>query len=148
RLIQIAIDQFRQKRLHDLEHLDELVREYWKEINQIRRTVITKTHDDIPQTIQHREDAMACYGVLLPYLAGKEQVCADNALALSDIIGSFTSRIQFWDDADAQNQLIDAIDDFLYDEINAKQDFALTTEQMDEVIEKLMTLAKNRDNRK
>lgn len=146
-MIQQAIDEFREKRLHDLEHLDEIVRAYWEKVNHIRRMVTTRTHDDIPETIRHREDAMACYGLLLPFLNNQEELTAEDALQISDIINSFTSRIQFWDDADAQNQLKNAIDDFLYDEVMAKQKINLTTAQMDEIIERLITLARNRSMR-
>ena len=143
-MIQQAIDEFREKRLHDLEHLDEIVRTYWEKVNHIRRMVTTRTHDDIPEIICHREDAMACYGLLLPFLNNQEEQTAEDALQISDIINSFTSRIQFWDDMDAQNQLKNAIDDFLYDEVKAKQKIDLTTTQMDEIIEQLITLARNR----
>ena len=146
-MIQQAIDEFREKRLHDLEHLDEIVRAYWEKVNHIRRMVTTRTHDDIPETIRHREDAMACYGLLLPFLNSQEELTAEDALQISDIINSFTSRIQFWDDADAQNQLKNAIDDFLYDEVMAKQKINMTTAQMDEIIERLITLARNRSMR-
>ncbi len=146
-LIQHAIDEFRERRLHDLEHLDEVIRTYWDKVNHIRRVVTTKTHDDIPETIRHREDAMACYGVLLPFLRQNENLTAADALHISDIMNSFTSRIQFWDDFDAQNQLKNAIDDFLYDEVKAKQKIDLTTTQMDEIIEQLITLARNRSMR-
>ena len=148
KLIQDTIDGFREKRLHDLEHLDEIVREYWDTVNHIRRTVITKTHDDVPVSIRHREDAMACFGILQLFLNQKEQQIADNALHISDIVNSFTARVQFWDDSDAQNQLKNAIDDYLYDEIKAKQGITLAPGQMDEIIDKLITLAKNRDSRK
>lgn len=137
----------REKRLHDLEHLDEIVRTYWEKVNHIRRMVTTRTHDDIPEIICHREDAMACYGLLLPFLNNQEEQTAEDALQISDIINSFTSRIQFWDDMDAQNQLKNAIDDFLYDEVKAKQKIDLTTTQMDEIIEQLITLARNRSMR-
>ena len=50
-------------------------------------------------------------------------------------------------DTDAQNQLKNAIDDFLYDEVMAKQKINLTTAQMDEIIERLITLARNRSMR-
>lgn len=146
-LIQHAIDEFREKRLHDLEHLDDVIRAYWDQVNHIRRVVTTKTHDDIPDAIRHREDAMACYGVLLPFLDKNEDLTANDALHISDIINGFTSRIQFWDDPDAQNQLKNAIDDFLYDEVKAKQKIDLTTMQMDEIIEQLITLARNRSMR-
>ena len=87
---------------------------------------------------------MACYGLLLPFLNNQEEQTAEDALQISDIINSFTSRIQFWDDMDALNQLKNAIDDFLYDEVKAKQKIDLTTSQMDEIIERLILLARNR----
>ena len=50
----------------------------------------------------------------------------------------------FWEDADAQNKAVDAIDDYLYDEIRGKNGVDLSLEQMDELIERTMQVARNR----
>ncbi len=53
-------------------------------------------------------------------------------------------KVHFWDDADAQKQAINDIDDYLYDEVRSKRNIPLTTEEMDDIIDRSMQLARNR----
>ena len=53
-------------------------------------------------------------------------------------------KVHFWDDDDEQKLTMNDIDDFLYDEIRSNREIDLSTEQMDEIIERSMTLARNR----
>ncbi|MDD3880225.1 MAG: type I restriction endonuclease subunit R, partial [Syntrophomonas sp.] len=53
-LIQQAIDGFRAKRISDLEYLNL--------VSEIRNKVVTRQHDDMPETLLGNEDAMAYYG--------------------------------------------------------------------------------------
>ncbi len=52
--------------------------------------------------------------------------------------------MHFWDDLDAQKQAMNDIDDYLYDEVKGERGIDLSTEQMDEIIEKPMQLARHR----
>ena len=52
--------------------------------------------------------------------------------------------MQFWDDDDAKNRVINAIDDFLYDELKGARGIKLTGDEMDEIIEQMMRLARAR----
>jgi type I restriction enzyme R subunit len=65
------------------------------------------------------------------------------ALAIYDIIAG-NWKVNFWEDDDAKNKAIDDIDDYLYDEIRGNREIPLSTEQMDEIIEQSMKLARNR----
>lgn len=53
-------------------------------------------------------------------------------------------KVGYWDDLDAQRRTMNEIDDYLYDEVKGAQAIALTTEEMDQIIEKLMQLARHR----
>lgn len=142
KLIQQAIDEYRAKRISDLEYL--------KKVTEIRNKVVTREHDDVPEKLDKNEDAQAFYGVLKPYfkthaLDAKvcEEVSADAALAIQDILKR-NWKVHFWDDADAQKRTINDIDDFIYDEIKGTRGIELTTEEMDEIIERSMQLARHR----
>jgi type I restriction enzyme R subunit len=52
--------------------------------------------------------------------------------------------VEFWDDLDAQKKVTNDIDDFLYDEIKGERGIDLSLEQMDEILEKVMQLARHR----
>ena len=74
---------------------------------------------------------------------GGEGLCATTALAIQDILQRHW-KVLFWEDEDAQNKAIDAIDDYLYDEIKGKRGVDLSLEQMDELIEHTMQVARHR----
>ena len=87
KLIQQAIEDFRAKRLSDLEYLDK--------VSEIRNKVVTRHHDDIPDKLSGNEDAMAYYGVLKPFFAQHEleaaqceEIAADTGLAIQEILKS------------------------------------------------------------
>jgi type I restriction enzyme R subunit len=142
KLIQQAIDDFRAKRISDLEYLNSVM--------DIRHKVVTRQHDDIPENLTDNEDAQAFYGNLKPifeiFLQDKgvcAQVTSDVARNLIDIFIKH-KKILFWDDDDEQKNTINDIEDFLYDEIKGKRKVELSTDQMDEIIERSMQLAYNR----
>ena len=142
KLIQKAIDEYRAKLISDLEYL--------KKVTDIRYKIVTREHDDIPTKLGGNEDAQALYGVLKPFFdscqpdaMACEEVSADAALAIQAILKR-NWKVHFWDDADAQKRAVNDIDDFLYDEIKGVRGVALSTGQMDEIIERSMQLARHR----
>lgn len=141
-LIQQAIDDFRAKRISDLEYLNT--------VSEIRHKVVTRQHDDVPTKIEGNDDAMAFYGVVKQFFEPKDLVEEDIEDASADMgieIKAILERnwkVQFWDDEDAVNQVINEIDDYLYDEIRGERGIDLTTDEMDDIIEQIMQVAKSR----
>jgi len=142
KLIQQAIEDFRAKRISDLDYLNKVV--------DIRNKVVGKVHDDIPDTLSGNEDAMAYFGVLKPFL-GKhelseedlEAAAADTAIAIHGILEKH-KKVHFWDDEDSQKQAVNEIDDYLYDELKAERGIELSLDQMDDIIVKVLQVAKHR----
>ncbi len=142
KLIQQAIEDFRAKRISDLDYLNKVV--------DIRNKVVGKVHDDIPDKLAGLEDAMAYFGVLKPFLEkhelGEENLetaAADTAIAIHGILEKH-KKVHFWDDEDAQKQAVNEIDDYLYDELKTERGIDLSLDQMDDIIEKVMQVAKHR----
>lgn len=142
KMIQQAIDEYRDKRISDLEYL--------KKVLDIRDKVVTREHDDIPTKLNKNEDAQAFYGLLKPFFEGHEidapaceDLSADASLAIQDILRR-NWKVHFWDDTDAQKKVSNDIDDYLYDEIKGRQGISLSVEQMDEIIERTIELARRR----
>ncbi len=142
KLIQQAIDDFKARRISDLDYLNK--------VSDIRDSVVSKKHDDVPDSINGNDEACAYYGVIKPYFMKYEaetqeieSVSAETSLAIQRIIEDHW-KVDFWTDDDAQKSAINDIDDFLYDEVKDKFDMALSLEQMDEIIEKTMQIAKSR----
>jgi len=143
KLIQQAIEDFRAKRLSDLDYLNQVM--------DIRTKVVTRHHDDVPEKLSGNEDAMAYYGVLKPFFVEHplsremgDAIAADTGLAIQYILASHW-KVQFWDDEDAKNQAINDIDDYLFDEVKGKMGVEMSEEQMDALIERAMQVARSRN---
>jgi type I restriction enzyme R subunit len=142
KLIQQAIDEWRAKRLSDLTYLNRVA--------ELRDKVVSREHDDVPAGLKGNDDGQAFYGVIRRFFEDKgldAKTCGEvsfhSTLAILEICQK-NRKVQFWDDGDAQNRVIDDIDDFLYDELKGSRGIKLTAEEMDELIEQIMRLAKNR----
>jgi type I restriction enzyme, R subunit len=145
KLIQQAIEDFRAKRLSDLDYLNRVM--------EIRSKVVTRHHDDVPEKLIGKEDAMAYYGILKPFFAEQPltpercvSVAADTALAIQSILARHW-KVQFWEDDDAKNQAINDIDDYLFDEVKGKAGVEISIEQMDALIERTLQVAKSRSGK-
>ena len=144
RLIQQAIEDFRAKRISDLEYLNRTL--------EYRTKVVTRQHDDIPSALVGNEEAMAYFGVLKPFLSGAnvsedevETVAAEIALAIQHIVDRHW-KVQFWDDEDAKNRVINDIDDYLFDEVKGAKGIEIAPEQMDELINSSLQVTHSRRN--
>ncbi|MCO5107722.1 MAG: type I restriction endonuclease subunit R [Burkholderiaceae bacterium] len=142
RLIQQAIDDYRAKRLSDLEYLQR--------VTEIRDAVVSRKGDDLPPALNGDADAAAVYGLLRPFVANHlsdaaqaRTAAAEAAVAVWNIFRR-NRKVGYWDDLDAQRRTMNEIDDYLYDEVKAARGIALSTDEMDEIIEKTMQLARHR----
>jgi type I restriction enzyme R subunit len=142
KLIQQAIEDFRSKRISDLDYLNKVV--------DIRNKIVGKVHDDIPAKLSGNEDAMAYFGVLKPFFEENildeeafESAVADTAIVIHGILEKH-NKVHFWDDEDAQKQAINEIDDYLYDELKTERGIELSLDQMDDIIERVLQVAKHR----
>jgi len=142
KLIQQAIDDYRAKRLSDLEYLQR--------VTEIKDGVVSRKGDDLPPVLNGDADAAAVYGLLRPFVASHlsdaeqtQTTAAEAAKAVWDIFRR-NRKVGYWDDLDAQRRTMNEIDDYLYDEVKGARGIALSTEEMDEIIEKTMQLARHR----
>ncbi|MEK7243263.1 MAG: hypothetical protein AAB112_03720, partial [Thermodesulfobacteriota bacterium] len=76
----------------------------------------------------------------------RDSGAADTALAIHSILARHR-KVQFWDDEDAQNQAINDIDDYLFDEVKGKMGVEMSEEQMDALIERTLQVAKSRSGK-
>jgi type I restriction enzyme, R subunit len=142
KLIQQAIDDYRARRLSDLDYLQR--------VTEIQRAVVSRSCDDLPPVLQGDADAAALFGLLRPFLASHlgdpaqaETTAAEAALAVWGIFRRHR-KVGYWDDLDAQRRTINAIDDYLYDEVKGARGIALSTDEMDQIIDRTLQLARHR----
>lgn len=142
KLIQAAIDDFRAQRISDLDYLNRVI--------DLRDKVATRQHDDVPESIRSNDEACAYFGLIKPYFIQhslEEQLVDAVSVATSIAIQKIIDvhwKVDFWDDTDAQRKTENDIDDFLYDKVKEEYGMALSTEHMDEIIEKTMQIARHR----
>ncbi|MCC5849593.1 MAG: type I restriction endonuclease subunit R [Verrucomicrobia bacterium] len=138
-MIQEAIDAFRARRLSDIEYLNK--------VSGFEEQVRTRRHENVPAGLEGHEDAQAYFGVaneLLGSMAENgEEIAADLALAVENIFQRFW-KVHFWGDEEAKKTVVDAIDDYLFDEVMAERGLSLDSDQLDALIEQLMTVARHR----
>ena len=141
-LIQKAIDDFRNQSITDAEYLNR--------VSTLRSNVVSGRRDNMPSDIKDNPDACAYYGVLSPYIkeqepdaAKTETIAVEATLAMQDIIEKH-DKVDFWNDPIAQNKTKNEIDDFLYDVLKNKHGIQLEPDKMDEIIDKIMRIAKYR----
>lgn len=146
KLIQEAIDDFKARRISDLEYLNR--------VTDIRNKVATKQRDDVPDNIRDNDEACAYFGLVKPQFL-KVAMLYHTEVTQIDVIASETSlaiqriidnhwKVDFWDDPDIQKTVMNDIDDFLYDEVKTQYGVSLSLEQMDEIIGQTMQAAKHR----
>jgi len=145
KLIQQAIEDFRARRISDMEYLNKAM--------EYRDKVVTRRHDDVPDALTGNDDAMAYYGILKPFYEQypisqkmRETITVDTALAVQKILEKHW-KVQFWDDDDAQKRVIGDIDDYLIDEISGKQSVVISYEQIDDIIARVMKVAESRSRK-
>ena len=142
KMIQQAIDDYRAKRLSDLEYLQR--------VTAIKDAVVTRKGDDLPPMLAGDADAAAVYGLLQPFVAAHvseateaQATAAQSAKAVWQIFRR-NGKVGYWDDLDAQRRTMNEIDDYLYDELKGARGIPLSTAEMDEIIDKTMQLARHR----
>jgi len=140
-MLEDAIRAFREQRLSDAEYL--------RKVTELAEKIKNRTGDDIPGELAHRDVAKAFFGVLQDAFA---QYAADGfnprttstsaSLAIDGII--LQHRIVNWtNNADVQNRMTGAIEDYLCD-LKDQHDIALTFEDIDRILGLVLDIARTR----
>ncbi len=143
KLIQKAIDDFKKQRISD--------NAYLYTVKDAKDRVASNVRDDVPDSIKENGDACAYYGVIKPQFEKSvenelaEKVAAEISLFIQDALDK-REKVDFWHDTDSQKSVENDIDDYLHDEVKAKFDIALDGDQMDEIISKVMDIARSRSH--
>ena len=144
-MIQQAIDGFLARRISEIEYLEAIA--------EIRDQVVAGRHDGAPLRLRDDDAALAYFGVIRPVLQDLgldtdhgEEVAIDAALAIPDILKRH-DKVHFWDDADAQNRVLNDLDDYFFDVVRDEAGAKLTTDDIDDLITRIMRVAQSRSGR-
>jgi type I restriction enzyme R subunit len=136
-MIQEAIDDFRNKRISATEYFDKAT--------EMRDHVVKNKHDAVPSELEGNADAQAYFGVTVPYY-GDPAIAALISLEFDRLMKE-RAIVHFWDNKNAQNDVLNAMDDFLFDVVKEERGCDLDPALMDELLEKLMKVALHRSSR-
>ena len=143
RLIQKAIEDFRQGRLDELDYL--------RTVSAIRDAVVNRKTDELPEAIKDNPAATAFFGVALEVV---RDVGGRPQRELSDIAAAFAAnaltiieqhRIVDWvGNLDVQKAMINNLDDYLFDVVKRRHGVPLKPAIMDDLIDRIMQIARHR----
>jgi type I restriction enzyme R subunit len=141
-LIQQAIDDFRAKRISDIDYLTKVC--------DAREQMAGNIHEDAPDMLSGNADATAYFGsvkdIISSYSLTEEahdMIASDIALKIDDIL-KHHKKVKFWDDKDARNRAINDIEDYLLDELRKETGIAIAYDDIDDIIKKTFNIAKHR----
>lgn len=140
KMLQEVIDEYTERRLTDAEYL--------KKVTDIMNSVINKKDDEMPKELENNENAQAFYRQskeILKSISKKKElrkVPVELGLSIEQIIKS--NIIVDWKmKLDVINKMKQEIDDMIY-EMQDKYDFQVETDELNDIIEKSIEVAKHR----
>jgi type I restriction enzyme R subunit len=141
RMLQDVIDDFRAHRLEAAQYL--------RRATEIMDATITRTGDDIPETLANNEVAKAYYGSIKAALAELKlepkavaEFSSEAALAFDDIVG--IRRIVNWTtNVDVQNRIRQDFDDYLTD-LRSRFNCDFGFDVIDQIVDECIEVAKVR----
>ncbi len=133
KLLQEAIDAFKEKRLSEAEYL--------KSVTDIMQKVQTRSDDKEPEILKNRDVAKAFYRIVNEEIKATDEKSAEIGIRLDDIINA--NKIVDWDrKVDIQNRMKQTMEDYLYDLRN--EGIELPFDTIDSIIETVMEVALKR----
>lgn len=142
-LLEETISNYRAKRLSEREYLNSVL----DLAGQVSRKEDRAA--DIPEPVRGNDDAKAFYGVLHEVLSNLNGQTIDPltiAQAALDILEIIREHliVDVWSNEVAQNNMYNAIDDYVFDVLRDQQGIVLTDQKIDDLERKVINLAKAR----
>jgi type I restriction enzyme, R subunit len=141
-LIQKTIDDFRNKRISEAEYLRRTL--------NLWNAVVNRKTDEVPEAIQDDSDAIAFFGLFKPFisahLADVQKTESVTLEATQAILAIIRGRIivDWINNDDVQKDIMNDVDDYLYDVLRDQYRIDLQPQEMDDMIAKSLQLAKHR----
>ena len=140
KMLEDAIQAFRQKRLADAEYLAK--------VSEIADAIRTRRGAGLPAELQNHEVAQAFFGIVKEVFANHQAsgldvsaLGASAALQIDEIIRS--RKIVNWtNNTDVQNQMQNAVEDYLHELDSSGLD--LSFDEIDMILEKCLDIARRR----
>jgi type I restriction enzyme R subunit len=140
-LLRQAIEDFRAKRISDLEYLNR--------VRDIRDQMVKRDTTDLPQAVRDNPLARAFYGCMQEVLQTRlngaskqvEDVSAEAAKHIVDIVQRHR-RVDWAASPDVENAIKNDVDDYVFDVLRGEHQLSLDPEAIDALIERLLMIAR------
>jgi type I restriction enzyme R subunit len=141
-MLKETIEAHEQGRINDAQKL--------KKVTEIMNAVLSHTDEDIPESLADREVAKAFFGLAKEGLTDKfeddtvlKSISADIAIAADDIIKQHIV-VDWQIKIDVPKRMFHLIGDYLIDEVRNKYHLQMTFEEIDNIAERIVDVAKIR----
>jgi type I restriction enzyme R subunit len=140
-LLKQIIEDFRKLRITDAEYL--------RKAKQIMNSVIQRTGDELPDSLQHADVARAFYGIIYQvfgsYQGWQEEVkeIASQASLNTEKIIQSLCIVNWENNVDIQNRMRNAIEDYLFT-MQKLHNIRITFDDMDKIMEGCLEIARLR----
>ncbi len=139
-LLEETISNYREMRISEREYLNSVLDLAGKVSRKEDRDV------EVPEPVRGNDDGKAFYGVLQEVLSNSNGQAIDPltiAQAALDILEIIRENliVDVWSNEVAQNNMYNAIDDYVFDVLRDQQGIVLTNEQMNDLERRIMNLA-------
>ena len=141
-LLEETMRDYRQRRISESMYLNTVV-------ELARKMARQERGHDVPERLRGDDDALAFFGILDDKLAQENvqgldrDLVAEVAHALVEIVKR-RHIVDVWSNAEAQNAMRNAIDDYFFDVLRDEKGIDLPTEVLDELQQKIMNVARVR----
>jgi len=140
-LLEEVIKAFHEERIKDAEYL--------RRAEEIMEAVVSRTGDDIPESLKNNVIAKAYFGSIREVFKSHKDdganiisAATEASLAIDNIIRE--NRIVNWTaNTDVQNQIRNKIEDYIF-ELQSKYGFELTFDEIDSIMDQCLDIAKVR----
>ncbi|MFL2659733.1 MAG: type I restriction endonuclease subunit R [Alphaproteobacteria bacterium] len=137
-ILQNLIDDFKNKRISS--------NQYYNSVLEIKKKVIEKNHDNLPQGIQKNTFTATIYNNIKEHLKSHDQdIVVRVVLGMSDIANNYITFVDFDKNIDKHKDLKNDLDDYIYAELENKENIKIDGDVLDEIYNKITNLvSKNR----
>jgi type I restriction enzyme R subunit len=145
KMIEETIEAWKEGRISDLQYLET--------VEGAMNNVRSREDDATPSELRHTKHAAAYFGLIRETannyyteaeLARLMSIASEMSLHIEQIIEK--NKIRDWvRNADVHNKMKGEIEDYLFDEVQAKHNIQIETAMLDEVLDNLIELARRRD---
>lgn len=144
-MLKDAIADYENKRISEAQLLNK--------VKDIMDSVLSHTDSDIPTSLQNMDVAKAFYGITNEELQTKfsdavtsKQISANAALAIDEIIQKLI-KVNWQNEVDISKKMVHQLGDYLIDDVRDKYNLQMSFEEIDNIAERCVAVAKIRYKR-